>query len=241
MGEFQEDAYTNVKKRSMAGHVAIGFFVVAFVTIFVAFATPSWLVSDYRITGAKLYRLGLWVDCFRSLRDPYDTYYRGRENQRFFVGCRWIYDPFTSGYDQIRGFLLPDFMIATQFFFTLCFIAVLLGAILTLIYFLCCGPDQKQFITLIVLNAWILLAGSVSGAIAVIVFGSLANKHGWMPGHENNFFGWSYALACIGVIACFIASVLFFVDGHVQKKKKKRLIESQSRLEMEQEQEHKGW
>lgn len=209
---------------------------MAFVSIFVAFATPSWLVSDYRITGAKLDRLGLWVHCFRSLPDPY---HYNQVNQRFFVGCRWIYDPFTTGYDQIRGFLIPDFMVATQFFFTLCFIAILLGTIMTLIYFLCCGPDQKQFVILIVLNSWILLCGAISGSIAVIVFGAKANRNGWMPGHENNFFGWSYALACIGVIACYIASALFFVDGHVQKKKKKRLIESQSRLEMEPE--HKGW
>ncbi|XP_050514557.1 uncharacterized protein LOC126889891 [Diabrotica virgifera virgifera] len=232
MGDYQEE----VKNRSLAGNAAIGFFVVAFVSIFVAFATPSWLVSDQRITGAKLDRLGLWVHCFRSLSDPYhsDQAYR-----RFFVGCRWIYDPFTTGYDQIRGFLIPDFMIATQFFFTICFIAVLLGAIMSLIYFLCCGPEQKQFIILIIINSIVLFVGGIAGSIAVIVFACLANKNGWMPGHDNNFFGWSFALACIGVIACFVASVLFFVDVHVQRKKKRRLTESQSRFEMEPE--HKGW
>ncbi|CAG9823375.1 unnamed protein product [Phaedon cochleariae] len=226
-----------IKKRSLAGNVAIGFFVVAFVLIAVAFSTPSWLVSDYRITGAKLDRLGLWTHCFRSLSDPYSY---DRAHHRFFVGCRWIYDPFTTGYDEIRGFLVPDFMVATQFFFTLCFISVLLGAVLTLIYFLCCGPDQKQHITLITLNAWLLLAGGISGAIAVIVFAVLGNKNGWMPGHENNFFGWSFALACIGVLASLVAATLFFVDAYVQRRKKKRMTESQSRFEMEPEQ-HKGW
>ncbi|CAK1599842.1 unnamed protein product [Parnassius mnemosyne] len=48
------------------------------------------------------YRLGLWSHCFRSLPDPLDQYQR-----RFFVGCRWVYDPFTTGYDRIRGYLLP--------------------------------------------------------------------------------------------------------------------------------------
>lgn len=77
-------------------------FVIAFVCVCVAFVTPSWIVSDYRITGAKLERLGLWTHCFRSLPDVNDDYQR-----RFFVGCRWVFDPFTAGYDEIRGFLIP--------------------------------------------------------------------------------------------------------------------------------------
>lgn len=55
------------------------------------------------ISGAAFNRLGLWHHCFRSLPDPSDEYHR-----RFFAGCRWIYDPFTTGYDQIRGYLVPS-------------------------------------------------------------------------------------------------------------------------------------
>jgi hypothetical protein len=95
---FRED----MKRRTLAGNCGVAVFAIAFVCIVVAFSTPSWLVSDYRITGAKLDRLGLWVHCFRSLPDVNDDYQR-----RFFVGCRWVYDPFTTGYDEIRGFLIP--------------------------------------------------------------------------------------------------------------------------------------
>lgn len=95
---FRED----MKRRTLAGNCGVAVFAIAFVCICVAFTTPSWLVSDYRITGAKLDRLGLWVHCFRSLPDVNDDYQR-----RFFVGCRWVYDPFTTGYDEIRGFLIP--------------------------------------------------------------------------------------------------------------------------------------
>lgn len=91
-----------MKRRSLAGNCGVGVFVIVIVTILIAFATPSWLVSDYRISGAKLDRLGLWTHCFRSLPDVNDDYQR-----RFFVGCRWVYDPFTTGYDEIRGFLIP--------------------------------------------------------------------------------------------------------------------------------------
>ncbi|XP_060532827.1 uncharacterized protein LOC132705896 [Cylas formicarius] len=225
MNKFTENKQ---KKRSLAGNVGIFFVLAAFILVAVSFATPSWLVSDYRITGAKLNRLGLWTHCFRSLPDPNDLHHR-----RFFVGCRWIYDPFTTGYDEIRGFLVPSFMVATQFFFTICFITTLIGAIITLVYFLCCGPDMKQYLMLIRINSWLLLAGGICGAIAVIVFASCANRKRWMPGHDNNFFGWSFALACIGVAITLVASTLFFVDGHIQKKKKQRFKESQMQFELE--------
>jgi len=216
--------------RSLAGNVALGFFAVAFVLIAVAFGTPSWLVSDYRITGARLNRLGLWTHCFRSLADPQDQYQR-----RFFVGCRWIYDPFTTGYDEIRGYLVPGFMVATQFFFTICFICMLVGAVLSLLYFLCCGPDMSKFILLIHVDALVSFIGGICGGIAVIVFGSLANRNGWMPGHSNNFFGWSYALACIGVVSALVASALLFADASIQQKKKQHLKDSQTRFELEHE------
>lgn len=158
-----------MKRRTLAGNCGVAVFAIAFITVVVAFTTPSWLVSDYRITGAKLDRLGLWVHCFRSLPDVNDDYQR-----RFFVGCRWVYDPFTTGYDEIRGFLIPRklnssfinnvnnlinifhnltaFMIITQFFYTLCFIATFASLILVLLYFLCGGPDQKHFLLLIKVN-----------------------------------------------------------------------------------------
>lgn len=94
--------WSEMKKRTLSGNTGIGIFVVAFVCIAVAFCSPNWLVSDYRITGAKLDKLGLWTHCFKSLPDPQDEFQR-----RFFVGCRWVYDPFTTGYYEIRDFLLP--------------------------------------------------------------------------------------------------------------------------------------
>ncbi|KAJ6636344.1 hypothetical protein Bhyg_14932 [Pseudolycoriella hygida] len=184
-----------MKRRTLAGCCGVGVFVVALVTVCVAFATPSWLVSDYRITGAKLDRIGLWTHCFRSLPDVNDDYQR-----RFFVGCRWVYDPFTKGYDEIRGFLIPGtfvmcdlldlgFMIATQFFYTLCLIGMVVSLCLVLLFFLCAGPDQRHFVLLIKLIGYILLATGVCGSIGVIVFACLGNRDKWMPDHANNFFG----------------------------------------------------
>lgn len=192
-----------MKKRSLAGTCGVGVFLICFVTIVIAFSTPRWLVSDQRITSAKLDGLGLWVHCFRSLPDVKDDFQR-----RFFVGCRWVYDPFTTGYDEIRGFLLPGerwiyicqqpinhtlplaaFMIVTQFFYTLCLIGALVGLVLVLLFFLCAGPDLSWYVLLIRSTSWLLLATGICGSLGVIVFACFGNRNNWMPEHANNWFG----------------------------------------------------
>lgn len=190
-----------MKNRSLAGNCGIGVFVIALVTVALAFGTPSWLVSDSRIRSAKLDRLGLWSHCFKSLPDPLDRY-----QGRFFVGCRWVYDPFTTGYDRIRGYLLPGFMIATQFFFTLCLLGVLISSILVLMFFTCCGPEQERFVTLI-------------KSIGFIMLGA----------------GWSFGLGVVGAVACLIDAALFLTEANIQHKKINRFKESQARFELEYE------
>lgn len=236
-----------MKKRSLAGACGVGVFIICFVTIVVAFSTPRWLVSDQRITSAKLDGLGLWVHCFRSLPDVKDDFQR-----RFFVGCRWVYDPFTTGYDEIRGFLLPWFMIVTQFFYTLALIGALIGLALVLLFFLCAGPDLSWYVKLIRSISWLLLATGCCASLAVIVFSCLGNRNNWMPEHANNWFGktlhdichlskanllmfilgWSFGLAVVGAVTALIASALFFTELGIQSKKKRQFKESQSRFEM---------
>lgn len=226
----RDKEFATMKRRSLAGNCGVGLFVLTFVAVVVAFATPFWLVSDYRITGAKLDKLGLWVHCFRSLPDVNDDSMR-----RFFVGCRWVYDPFTTGYDEIRGFLLPAFMIATQFFFTLCVIAVIIAMCLVLLFFLCAGPDQKRFILLIMIIGFLLFGAGISGGIAVIVFACFGNTNGWMPEHANNWFGFSFGLGVVGSVLCLVDAALFFTEANVQRRKRWQFKESQTRFELERE------
>ncbi|KAK1119087.1 hypothetical protein K0M31_013592 [Melipona bicolor] len=218
-----------MKKRSFSGNVGVGVFIVGLVCVCVAFGTPAWLVSDYRITGAKLDKLGLWTHCFRSLPNPQEM----DAPRRFFVGCRWVYDPFTAGYSDIRGFLLPPFMIATQFFFTLCFLLSMISFILILLFTLCCDPEQKRYVQLIMTIGGLLLVGGISGGLAVIIFACLGNTDGWMPGHANNFFGWSFIMAAMGSVLTIIAGALFLVEANLQHKKREYLKESQTRFQLE--------
>ncbi len=95
---------TNIdRERTLTGKWALGLFGVIVVPfVLVAFCSPSWIEGDPRFYGTKVDKVGLWVHCFRSLPD-----YNDLQHRRYFAGCRWIFNPFTKGYDQIRDFLAP--------------------------------------------------------------------------------------------------------------------------------------
>lgn len=105
-----------MKKRSLAGDLGVIVFLIALVCIVLGFLTSSWLVSDRRITSSKFEQMGLWKHCFRSLPDPSEA----DAARRYFVGCRWIFDPYTAGYDKLKPFFFPSNY--DQFLFNLYFI-----------------------------------------------------------------------------------------------------------------------
>ena len=93
--------------------------ILSVVLTIVAFSTPNWIESDPRFYGSKMERVGLWVHCFRSLPDFSDP-----EHRKFFAGCRWIFDPFTEGYQDIRYYISPrklfNLQCLTERFFAVC-------------------------------------------------------------------------------------------------------------------------
>ena len=94
---------TNIdRERTTTGRWAIFVFIVSATFMTVAMVSPNWIEADPRFYGTKVQRVGLWVHCFRSFPD-----YNDPEHQRFYAGCRWLFNPFTPGYDQIRNFLAP--------------------------------------------------------------------------------------------------------------------------------------
>lgn len=56
-----------------------------------------------------------------------------------------------------------------------------------------------------------------------------------MPGHDNNFFGYSFGVAIASVFALLASGVLFLSETEIQKKKREYLKESQCRFEIDQE------
>ena len=102
---------TNIdRERTTTGRWAIFVFIVSAAFMTVAFVSPNWIEADPRFYGTKVQRVGLWVHCFRSFPD-----YNDASHQRFYAGCRWIFNPFTEGYDRIRNFLAPRMIIKSLY------------------------------------------------------------------------------------------------------------------------------
>lgn len=69
----------------------------------------------------------------------------------------------------------------------------------------------------------------VSAALAVLIFGLFANRDQWMPGHDNNYFGWSYFVAVASVVALLASGILFSAETARQRKLQE---EMQSRFDI---------
>ena len=94
---------TNIdRERTFTGKWALAVFLGASLLTAIAFVSPNWLEGDPRFYGNKVDKVGLWVHCFRSLSD-----YNDYQHRRYFAGCRWLFNPFTKGYENIRNYLAP--------------------------------------------------------------------------------------------------------------------------------------
>jgi len=204
---------TNVdRERTTAGKFGLGIMIVMLVFITVSFTTANWLEADRRFYGTKFDRLGLWVHCFRSLPD-----YNDPSHQRRFAGCRWIFNPFTEGYAELRSYIVTPFFVATQFFFTLCFVGMLLSVGLVLMYLLCI--DEYYRVKVLRWIGCVLVVGAICGTIALIIFGALGDGRDFMPDWEQNYLSWSFGLGFVGVFLMYVVAILFLVEARIIQRK----------------------
>lgn len=200
--------------KSKTGLVATICTGVAFILILIAFTTPNWLETDGKLKDPKFVRIGLWQVCFQGFEDPYHLY------DTKFNSCWWVFE---EEYYIIHDILLPDFFVATQFFFTLCMTLLLIGSFLTILYTCCSRQHDKYQFLLWVTGGNLTLAG-ISGVIAVIIFGARGDGRDWMPNWEHNDISWSYALAVVGSFTLISAGILFLVEGRRHRKKMERIL-----------------
>merc|ERR1711994_564390 len=94
---------TNIdRERTLTGKWALFVFVISVGFTTLAFVTPNWIEGDPKFYGTKVERFGLWVHCLRSLPDAYDY-----NHQKYYAGCRWLFNPFTEGYREMQNILAP--------------------------------------------------------------------------------------------------------------------------------------
>ncbi len=108
---------TNVARdRSLTGKCALGLLVVMIVFVTLSFVTPNWLEGDPRFYGTQFEKLGLWVHCFRSYPN-----YNDLTHTIFYAGCRWIFNPFTDRYSEIRVYIVTRKYLDSQKHFRIIF------------------------------------------------------------------------------------------------------------------------
>jgi len=185
--------------------VSVIFLLVSSFCVIIGFSTPHWLDAS---PTHKFVNLGLWQACFDGFHD------KGHQYEVTFNGCKHI---LLEEYDIIRYEVAKPFFVATQFFFTLCFIGMLISIALTLMYLLCIDEYYRVKVL-----RWIgvdLMAAAVCGTISLIIFGAEGDGRSFMPDWEQNYLSWSFGLAFVGVAMQYVTAVLFLVEARIQMRK----------------------
>ncbi|KAL4127303.1 hypothetical protein QTP88_011479 [Uroleucon formosanum] len=126
-----------------------------------------------------------------------------------------------------------SYIVATQIMYTITFLGTLASAVGSSMFFLCCTPEKKRFNQITQALGITLIASGICAAISVLIFALFANRPGWMPGHDNNFFGWTFGVAIASFFALLGSGAFYLVETHTQLKKRKYLKESQTKFDIE--------
>jgi len=189
---------------------AIGLTALIFVVFNVTFFSPYWLESipTEGTPNPRFVNLGLWHVCMNGYFDAKLQY------EKKFYGCMHIR---LEEYGIIQDEIQPPFFVAVQFFYTLSFIAILIAIILVMMYLLC--VDEYYRVSVLRWTGIDLIVAGNLAAIALIIFGSLADNRDYMPDWENNYLSWSFGLGVVGAVFDWVAGVLFIVEARIMTRK----------------------
>ena len=125
--------------------------------------------------------------------------------------------------------LFSAFLVATQFFYTLSFITMLIATIFVCMYLLC--VDEYYRVNVLRWTGIDLIVGGIFGTIALIIFGSMGDGRDFMPDWEHNYLSWSFGLAFVGAFFNFTGGILFLVEARIMRRKE---IAREKQFPMEQ-------
>ena len=106
---------------------------------------------------------------------------------------------------------------ATQFFFTICFVGMLVAMAMVMMYLLCI--DDYYRVKVLRWTGFDLMVGAACGTIALIIFGAKGDGRNFMPDWEHNYLSWSFGLAFVGVVMMYVTAVLFLVEAPIMHRK----------------------
>lgn len=75
----------------------------------------------------------------------------------------------------------------------------------------------------------------LSATLSVFTYAMFANKPGWKPGHDNNYFGWTFGIAIASCFTLLGSGACFLLETNIQLAKEKQLMETSNKLDSETE------
>ncbi|KAK6168196.1 hypothetical protein SNE40_022072 [Patella caerulea] len=197
--------------------------IVAFVLMFVAFASPYWYKSWTRV-HSPFSNIGLWHICLAGYVMPADP------NMKTYVGCWWIH---SSEFDGVKSYFMPSWFMGIQALsiFTL----ILDGlSILFLVVYISDRLYEKLFekkrsLMYFVASFTQLLAALFVFLIA-LVFAEMCNDPKWMPRPWMNYLSWGYGFCVLSGFFNAFGGMFSFVNALIFKDKEKNYADNPDRV-----------
>ncbi|ESO09653.1 hypothetical protein HELRODRAFT_195043 [Helobdella robusta] len=179
---------------SCIGYILLNLSILACLA---AFCSPFWLEYNLTFKGAFSDPLnslksfstkweGLWGECDKDMQ------------------CRWVWQD-----DFALEKTLPDWKKASQGLYAGGVVLILVSVLISSLH-LCCCCCKGSFSIRSAMGS-LVLAGVLCIAASLAVYGGFLYKEDKLS--EALTFAWGYYLGIAGVCACFVASLLFFLDG----------------------------
>lgn len=176
--------------------------VIAFVLMFIAFASPYWYQSWTRV-HSSFGHIGLWHICLSGFIMPKDPLMRS------YVGCWWIH---STEFDAVEMQIMPVWFRFIQAFCVFVLLMDLFGMVLTILY-IPEGMRSRLYIKrprMFYINSALLLGAAFLVFLIALVFAEKSNDSSWMPRPWMNYLSWSYGLCVVsGFFSAFGGMVLF--------------------------------
>ncbi|XP_059139097.1 uncharacterized protein LOC131927417 [Physella acuta] len=181
--------------------------IIAFVAMFVGFASPFWYKSWTRVFS-PFGTIGLWHVCLNGFIKPADPIMKS------YVGCWWIH---STEFSEIEHSLQPVWFRFIQAFSIIVLFADLLGMIFSLLYM---HEDSRARLyknrpRMFYINSALMLGAAFLVFLIALVFAEMSNDSGWMPRPWMNYLSWSYGLVVLSGFFSALSGMCLFVLGIV--------------------------
>lgn len=211
------------RQTSALNKVAFSVLILGCVLTALSFSAPFWVrVPDnwsLQMWDKVTYR-GLWGTCCPDKEQTvgyscvwvWQDFYTDDNNM---PPCTWVW---SKNYESAK---IPAWYQAAQIIFCIAIGFLFIAILLQSIYNCCrCCTDASSFPTVVASAA---ISGAVLAGLSLGVYGGFSYQEGvfapTLSGGKSGQLEWAFYVGVAGAGTCFIASLLFFIDGCIHATK----------------------